>query len=75
MGFFNSPFYLIVGGIIGNLGGTSYILYNFIFKNNFLKSINYDPSTLLTSFTLLGGSLMYTLGYLTNSIEDDKYKD
>lgn len=75
MGFFNAPFYIIVGGMLGNLGGTSYFLYNFLFKKNFLRSINYDPFNIFVSFTLFGGSLMYALGYLTNSIENGKNKD
>lgn len=75
MGFFNKPFFFIVGGIMGNLGGTSYFLYNFLFKKNFLKSINYDPLNMITSFTLFGGSLMYTLGYITNSIEGEDHEN
>tara|TARA_B100000927_G_scaffold272622_1_gene250404 strand:+ start:123 stop:350 length:228 start_codon:yes stop_codon:yes gene_type:complete len=75
MGFFNAPFYIIVGGIMGHLGGTSYFIYNYLFKKNFLRSINYDPSDILVSFTLFGGSLMYALGYFTNSIETDKNED
>lgn len=72
MGFFNAQFYLLVGGIMGHLGGTSYILYNYLFKKNFLESINYDPCNMIISFSLFGGSLLYTVGYLTKSIEDDK---
>ena len=70
MGFFNKPFYFIVGGIVGHLGGSSYFMYNFLFKKDYLRSINYDPFGVIAGSSIIGATIVYSIAYFTRSIKD-----
>lgn len=70
-GFFNSTFFFMLGTIMGNLGGSSYLIYNFILKKNYLKSINYDPFNIIVKYCIIGGLVMYSIGRFSKLIKRD----
>jgi len=63
-GFFNGTFFLLVGGIAGHIYGIISTMYNIIYKEGYLQSIDYDIENICVKAAVKGSLISYTVAYI-----------
>ncbi len=63
-GFFNGTFFLLIGGIAGHIYGIISAIYNAIFKEGYLKSIDYDIGNICVKTAVKGSFISYIIAYI-----------